>query len=544
MQLAVAMQPRAIVIAVLLSAATAEATPPLTQPNWTSVPYVARDPQIAVGPNHVVIGESSTVYIYDKTGTQLWTSSVADLFKPFWDSSVANNLNDHLNLPSGAKCYRDDPMSSQVGNDWNYCLGTWYDARALYDEKRDRFVIVALARNDAARCSGNPTPNFDARRSKVVVAYSKTPDPTAGWNLSWFDAVPGESCTTSSCTGYGYYAPGDAADYPSIALVENVLMVSVINQSKPTSCSSGNYPDKSAAVLVHSADGLATLDFTPAGCNGLCNWEYFGDDLKGATGYTDGSQVISWVGVANTHGDSYMGHGWFAQRDKLTSADKLDVWHFYAREVLTKPQLYRSTATLPAFDNGDQNAIQATYAQPPTASSPSPGQLTVTFTKGFVQRDQYLYFSDVGGMNGEGPKPDASIRLVGLIPNATTTSNVTFTLGRNAIFHVLGEGYGSPGIEVDAQRNIVLTYSKFGVSASNPSSLTGFGARYLTWPAGDTTPPTGRSLADNKDTLSAGASKQDTAGIAFDPSTNRIYMMMPYVLSSSSLGYAVNFIDP
>jgi hypothetical protein len=210
------------------------------------------------------------------------------------------------------------------------------------------------------------------------------------------------------------------------------------------------------------------------------------------------------------------------------------------------PTLYRSTATLPRFDSVDRDIIRSTYPQPPIGTTPA-AKLSLTFTRSLVMQDEYLYYADVGGMNNGTSTPDASIRLAGLVPSGTG-NNVTFALNRSAIFHVNNEGYGSPALEVDEERTIVLTYSKFGVSASDPTSFTGFGARYITWAAGDSTVPGGRPLATNEASMPGDVrGKFDTAGISLAPG-GRIYMMMPYVKAvgwgGMTWGYAVNYINP
>src|SRR6266545_2392500 len=120
----------ALVIVVCL-AARAHATPALPGPNQV-LSESSIDPNIAASQNHLVITESSYVAIYKKDGTFLSSTSVMDLFKPFWDSAVSPNLNDQLNLPSQAPCFRDSPdrnylTFSDTGTKkfWSYCLTSW-----------------------------------------------------------------------------------------------------------------------------------------------------------------------------------------------------------------------------------------------------------------------------------------------------------------------------------------------------------------------------------------------------------------------------------
>jgi hypothetical protein len=549
----------ALVTSVVLAGlhpSVAAATDLLGGSNWTTVKYGSIDPQIAVGPNHVVITQNTMIYFHKKDGTLVSSTSTMDLFKFVWDPDKSENVNDGLDLPDGVKCYRKYPKDVWVEDksDYSYCLTDWYDARTLYDAWRDRFVIVALARNGAAKCGArddgkNPNANHDARRSRLVVAYSLTPDPTAGsWVFTVFDSVPGESCKTKSCRKDWGYEFGDVADYPVIGLHHNYLLISVTHEGKPSDCKRGeyvgssDYPAKTASLHVYQADRLATGKTDSKTCMGLCSWVYDWEDLK----HEGGEQVTGWLAVANTHGSSYLGDAWFAV-PVLDSRDKLNVWHFDAQGSKTVPKLYRSTATIPKFDSVDRGVIKYEYPQPSTAATPNPAKLTLTFTRSLVMQDKYLYYADVGGMNHGGGAPDASVRLAGLVPSGSG-DNVKFELNRDAILHNENAGYGSPAVEVDEKRTIVLTYSKFGKSPSDPSSFAGFGARYLTWTAGEAKVPEGRPLANNEGSMpksgdSDARGKFDTAGIALAPG-GRIYMIQPYVTSEPDWGYAVNYVDP
>jgi len=525
----------AVVILVCLTA-PALATPALGGPNQV-VSFTSLDPNIAASQNHLVITEGSYIAIYKKDGTFISSQTVMDLFKPLWDKDVSPNLNDGLNLPPQAPCFRNWPQDNYItfpdtGSEkfWSYCLTSWYDARVLYDEQRDRFVIVALARNEAAKCATNPDAILDARRTKIVVAYSGSSDPTQGWWFTYFDGVPGESCTTTSCQNSWGYVPGDAADYPTIGLVENVLMVNVQNVGRPDNCTINEYKSKTTALHVWNANAMSSGSYTEATCGGLCSWVYAGSDFTGSTGYADGSQVVSWTAVANTHGDSYLHRGWFAQPDPGFK-DILDVWHFAVGPTSTRPTLRRAFAPLPKFDKTSSSDIKYEYKQPGSSNT-----IELTFTKSLVMRDQMLYYADCGGMNGSGSKADMSIRMQGLIP-AGSGSSVTFTTGRSATWNADGIGYGSVALEVDASRNIVMTFWKTG-----QSDFTGNGAHYLTWTAGDSARPNSRMLAQSEAKTST-TGKMDTAGIGLAPG-GRVYMMQPYVNSSGSWKYAVNYVSP
>jgi hypothetical protein len=137
-------------------------------------------------------------------------------------------------------------------------------------------------------------------------------------------------------------------------------------------------------------------------------------------------------------------------------------------------------------------------------------------------------------------KLDASIRLFVLKGNADGSS---FTVGRDAIFHKGGVGYGSPAIEVDAKGDITMVYRKLDRAAGD-----GQGARYLVWPVNSSEKPEGHKLAADEANLPCGSpcekrGDHDTAGISLAPG-GRVYVMQPYVKGDKSWGYAVNYVEP
>jgi len=246
--------------------------------NWTTVPHSAIDPQIAAGPNRVLISLYDRIYYFNKAGKEitnindeadkpLLVTSLEDLF-----DRIRNDANTHLYLPADAPCHldhqRDRSFVDHNGKTvYNYCLNRFgYDARVLYDEYRDRFVIVASAVNEAAKCKFYPNSNVKARRDKVLVAYSATSDPTDGkpWHLMWFDAVPGESCATKKCRDEWKWQPGASADYLAVTVTRNHLLVSIKNQMHepmPLDRCPSDTPDKKYTTTLPatgSAHGFTT----------------------------------------------------------------------------------------------------------------------------------------------------------------------------------------------------------------------------------------------------------------------------------------------
>ena len=110
---------------------------PTVGTGWASIDYIGAsvdnigsvppDPEIAVGPNHVIVTVNSAFQIYDKSGNTVVAETDFD------------------NFFSGV------------------CTGT-FDPNALYDEDQDRYIIA-----------------MDGNGTEYCVAVSQTNDPTQGW---------------------------------------------------------------------------------------------------------------------------------------------------------------------------------------------------------------------------------------------------------------------------------------------------------------------------------------------------------------------------
>jgi hypothetical protein len=99
---------------------------------------VPPDPELAVGPNHIIAVVNVAFEIYNKNGTTLRAPTT---FASFFGSTC----------PSGV-----------------------FDPNVLYDESADRFFMAIDQRNQASR------------QSNYCVAASQTGDPTGAWNLYAF----------------------------------------------------------------------------------------------------------------------------------------------------------------------------------------------------------------------------------------------------------------------------------------------------------------------------------------------------------------------
>ncbi|MCG8346727.1 MAG: Ig-like domain-containing protein [Chloroflexales bacterium] len=123
---------------------------------------VPPDPELAVGPNHIIAVVNVAFEIYDKNGTTLRSPTT---FASFFGSTC----------PSGV-----------------------FDPNVLYDESADRFFMGIDQRNQVGR------------QSNYCVAASQTSDPTGAWNLYAFDM---NLSNTSNWMDYPHAGVGRDAIY-------------------------------------------------------------------------------------------------------------------------------------------------------------------------------------------------------------------------------------------------------------------------------------------------------------------------------------------
>ena len=140
---------------------------------WTGLSdtgWIPPDTIHAVGPNHVVESTNSGFAIYTKFGTQVQGYTTFQSF---------------LNKPAG----------------WD---GFMYDPRLVYDATHQKFVMLALGRDDT---------NI---QSYFWIAVSQTSDPTAGWWIWRFNATDTSGASTAwldyaglSADSWGVYVTGN-----------------------------------------------------------------------------------------------------------------------------------------------------------------------------------------------------------------------------------------------------------------------------------------------------------------------------------------------
>ncbi len=120
------------------------------------------DPELAVGPNHIIAVANSSLEVYNKTGTTLAGPLLFDTF-----------------------------FSPLTG-----CSST-FDPNVLYDEEADRFFLGIDQFGSGVNGANN----------RYCMAVSQTSDPTGSWWLYSFDA----SVNTGEFFDYPHAGVGDQA---------------------------------------------------------------------------------------------------------------------------------------------------------------------------------------------------------------------------------------------------------------------------------------------------------------------------------------------
>jgi len=215
----------------------------ITYTNW-----IPPDPVLAVGPDHLVMVVNSSWAIYDKTGTQLFLTTL-----DAWFSGIS---------PPGSA----------------------FDPKVIYDHHAGRWVILALAVN--------------ATSSSYLISVSDDSNPTGSWwNWNIDAAVDGATPTNNG------------ADYPGLGFDENNAVYITSNQYDDYLNGSFEYAKlrilyKSELYWVGSGGALSWWDFwnftnadastaftlKPAHTFGTPGVEYFVNTHSGG-----GSSVTLWA---------------------------------------------------------------------------------------------------------------------------------------------------------------------------------------------------------------------------------------------------------
>lgn len=178
-----------------------------------------QDPQIAAGHSVVAVLTWNTLAFYDKSGNLL-TADPAHPKQAFINptstaiifAGVVKLLDDRLHL---------NPITH---NDPSFLFqpdGEVGDARVIFDNFRNRWVVLATAKNNHPH-----TTDFrlltSQRRTKFLLAISRDEDPRHGFRAYGFNADPNDGACDketddSPCPG-SHFTPGNGADYPSLGV--------------------------------------------------------------------------------------------------------------------------------------------------------------------------------------------------------------------------------------------------------------------------------------------------------------------------------------
>jgi hypothetical protein len=451
----------ALALGALLTASGVEAqpSPPVVKGPFDLPEISALDGMVAVSSSHLVATSVGTIAFYDKGTGQLLTTrtdgtpfdgvrSAADFFRTLWDGSRPTTINDDLNLPSGISCDPADPFDSAASN---FCINDYYDLRVVFDEYRKVFWVTGLARNSKSRCPDGGTltaAQIAARRSKLLMAVSRTEDPRDGWVRQFTNAVPGDGfCNgTSSCPGSPYFDPGDAADFPVLGISPQYVMVSVkLNHREPSqNCQSG-WVDESQAIHVWDARKFLEGDWP--GCGADCRWTYW--DV------TDGDgTIVNGFKPAVHHGPAAHNVAWMIAR----SGDDKVVLAGVPQHAGPKPALVkvRVGASWPVGFSG-WNDIE----QKPTAAIPNPPPYPA-FTHGNAVHRNGLTFlawtecNDVFGLGLCQPGSGTRVRVFGLrfplgVPEVNVFSRPAF-----------GFADADAAIEVNEDGDVLVSHVRVG----------------------------------------------------------------------------------
>jgi hypothetical protein len=406
---------------------------PSTDTTWDST-MPATDPQIAAGPNFLVMSMYNQISFLDKSGKVISQDKNGKSFNggPIktidFFGKLTNDIDSHLNLPAA--------FSAAKG----FGIDTYYDARAIYDNYRQRYWIAALAINNKTPCGQQPAPcnvmQAGARRGKLVVAVSSTSDPRDNWYLYWWDAVPHDGqCSEPIClmTEHG-------SDYPSIGISEKYFL-------EENGANSKQY------VTLAPADALANGAICN-NCNITGGWAFFG--IKNPAGAD-----ISRMQPAVHHDSGVPNWSFFASNYQSQGQS----YHISIVFVDAMKGLYYSTTPIKTYSS------PANAPQPPTPPSVlKPFQLKISNVGNDVMKavfrggKLYSTFQDCKLWPGAS-QCVTSIRVVRVDVSNPAVPEIDRTFGQRNVSDpakVDLVSYATPAVEVNKQGNIALVYMRSG----------------------------------------------------------------------------------
>ena len=344
----------------------------------------AADAQLSVSTTHVVVTARDAIAFYTKSGLKVFGVSEG---KSFFTSNGIPDL----------------------GPSWGV-----FDMRTVYDSYRDRFFISGLYEGDTG--------------SELVIAISKSTDPTAGFWTYYFDDP------FHGATGW---ESGDSADYDALGVGPTVYLATANWNS-----SSGS---KGVQAMMFDANAMA---------NGQANpwWWIFWNwtDANGAKLYVAQPAVHHGsTGSANTV--------WFAEK----SGNLAELFHVdNPMQSNQAPFLWNTslTGTSPStLVDGPQAGV--------TNPSPPPLGMGAQIGDAFLKaawRDNKIYLSANSTMNSNGTDLSAG-RVIRIdVTTAFGTTEIDRTFGIASSGDPAGSAfyYGWPGVEANANGDMALITSR------------------------------------------------------------------------------------
>jgi hypothetical protein len=502
---------------------------------WTTPQLGWRDPQIAVGHNFVIVTTNTLIGYYTKDGKLLtakpwvWPGHPAPtLQNPVSTStffaSLKPSLAANLNLPAGV-----DPKV--------FGFDAFYDTRVIFDPWRGRFWIGAIAINSNTKnekSAQNPsglvlTPaQRGSRRTKILIAVSRTEDPRDGWHYYWWDGTKddGQCNYGENCTGE-VFIPGDSGDYPYIGIDSNFLIqTNIVGNRDPLTGKQTNRLYAMATVV--DANALAAGDGLPVTLRPGNN--VFGDVY--APLYTsDGRQYTGAVQPAlhltNDTGGSLFLVGLHTDADAPDNGiyrHNVTVWTrgaWVSQLVITQ---------VPIAAWGD--AVMAPQASDATVPNPLPLKFrnASIFSATYRNKLLYLAFGDSGPGSGGSIEAMRVVRIPVLEDtNAERTSPAKGYLDRRLPATTAGTAhYGWPALTATANGAMVLAYQR-----TSPTQFPD--VRYNVWHAGKSGPdPSVEAKAgqmpqvDKTLTNPSANGDLDMINIAPDPNGKSAWFAHPY----------------
>lgn len=466
------------------------------------------DPQIAVSRSLVAVLTWDTLAFYDKSGALATgfpnptsTETIFAGLLPTIDASL------HLN--------------SQAAGNPNFLMenGQVGDARVAFDNFRKRWVVAATAKNNSSNLKNTVSTRLrlSQRRTKFLLAISKTEDPAQGFHTYFFNGTPNDgACDSTSdsspCPGSSF-TPGNAGDYPSLGISKTHYMITSHVAHEPLDGSSGTA--LFGYLVTLNADAAASGS---SSVNGHAFWNWSLAD--------EGTATFVTMPVVMENDLPLAGAGWGVIASAANN-------HLALTGVspANPPTLVSMSWDIPDMQGAPTwpqkgNSNKITYGN--VGNEPIAAML---FDKTLVTG-----FDDARTWTNEQSTASPSLHLfsIDLTPFPVVASKVKDrVIGlRNSFDDKPNDivGYGLPGMAVNKDGDIAVVYGR-------TSSKLFMETRFSTWLHNEADIRPSRILQSGQ--ASIGAQHPDTAGVALDPFDNQGIWMAHEFASSSGPRIAV-----